>query len=77
MFKILDTLKVGDFLSITVEGNCSELKNGSNLKDRSGNVYNIISIGMMQLEDSHDISKKTSMLISPASINIGEELFIA
>ena len=76
MFKILDTLKVGEMLSITVEGNCSELKNGSSLKDRSGNVYSVVSIGMMQLDNPHDISNITSMLISPASINIGDELFV-
>lgn len=77
MFKILDTLKVGELLSITVEGNCEDLKNGNNLKDRFGNVYNIISIGMMQLNDPHDISNMTSMLISPATINKGEELYLA
>ena len=76
MLKILDTLKVGELLSITVEGNCADLKNGSNLHDRYGNTYNVVSIGMMQLHNPHDISNMTSMLISPATINKGEELFL-
>ena len=76
MFTILDTLKVGELLSITVKGNCENLKNGSSLRDHFGNIYNVVSIGMMQLNNPHDISNITSLLISPATLKKGEELFL-
>ena len=77
MFKIIDVFHVGEKLSITVEGNCSEIKNGSRLTDKKGNVYIVDAVGMTRYDDPKDISKVTTLLVTPVFIEKGSELFIA
>lgn len=77
MLKVLDILNVGNKLSITVEGKCEMLKNGSRLTDLNGNYYDVISVGMTRHDNPDDFSKKTNILVEPCNLKIGEELNIA
>ena len=77
MFKIIDVFHVGEKLSITVEGNCSEIKTGSKLTDTKGNTYIVDSVGMTRFEDPKDISNVTTLLVTPVLVEKGSELFIA
>lgn len=77
MVKVLDVFYVGEKLSITVEGNCSEIRNGSKLTDSKGNMYIVDSVGMTRYEDPKDISKVTTLLVTPVLVEKGSELFIA
>ena len=36
MFKVLDVFKISDMLSVTLDGKCEMLKNGTKLYDKSG-----------------------------------------
>ena len=77
MLKVIDMLKVGNMLSVTVEGNCVGLKNGSKLIDGSGKIYTVNSIGMASFKDAHDISKFTTLLVTPNTLEKGTDLSIA
>lgn len=77
MLKIVDIFKVGSLLSVTVEGNADGIKNGTRLVDKNGNEYTVISVGMAKYDDPHDISRYTTFLISPCSLEKGTELYTA
>ena len=77
MLKIVDIIRVGDMISITVEGNASEVKNGSKLYDKRGNIYAVVSVGMSKYIDPHDVSKFTTLLLMPCDLEKGMELFTA
>ena len=74
MLKIVDVMKIGEMLSVIVEGDCKELKNGSKLVDNMGNVYTVESVGMAIYDDPHDISKTTTLLVTPCTLEKGSEL---
>lgn len=46
MFKVLDVFKIGDMLSVTLDGKCEMLKNGTKLYDKSGRTYEVVSVAM-------------------------------
>lgn len=75
MFKVLDVFKMGDKLSVTLEGRCDSVKNGSRLSDKSGNIYEVVSVGMTRHNSPEDISKNTTMLITPCTLQKGNEVF--
>ncbi len=75
MFKVSDVFKIGDKLSVTFEGNCQELKNGTKLKDDKGNIFDVLSIGMTRYSEPADISKSTTALITPCNIEKGSVLY--
>lgn len=77
MFKVIDVFKIGENLSVTFEGKCDNLKNGSKLKDINGNIYNIISVGMTRYDTPEDISKSTTVLLSPCNLSEGNILYTA
>lgn len=77
MLKVVDMLKIGNMLSVTVEGNCAEIKNGSKLVDDNGKVYLVNSVGMASFENPHDISKLTTLLVTPDTLSKGTNLSIA
>lgn len=74
MLKIVDVMKIGEMLSVIVEGDCKELKNGSKLVDNMGNVYTVESVGMARYDNPHDISKTTTLLVTPCTLEKGSEL---
>ena len=77
MFEVLDTLKIGENLSVTLNGKCAELKNGSKVKDANGNMYNVISVGMTRFNNPTDISTSTTLLITHCNLKKGDKLYIA
>lgn len=77
MLKIVNSFKVGNMLSVTVDGNCDKIKNGSRLKDAAGNFYEVVSVGMTRYNNPKDISKSTTILIAPCTLEKDSELFIA
>ena len=42
MFKVLDVFKISDMLSVTLDGKCEMLKNGTKLYDKSGRTYEVV-----------------------------------
>ena len=77
MFKVLDVLKIGNMLSVTLDGKCELLKNGSKLTDGKGTVYEVVSVGMTRHDDPSDIAKSTTVLVKPCNLEKGNELYIA
>jgi hypothetical protein len=63
MYKVLDVFPIGIMLSVTLDGSCSELKNGSRLTDEEGNEIVVQSIAMTHNQDPSDIRKSTTILI--------------
>ena len=77
MFEVVEVFKIGDLLSVTLKGKCEKIKNGSKLEDESGNVYDVISVGMTRHDNPSDISLSTDVLMLPCDLEKGEKLFIA
>mgnify|MGYP004513104691 CR=1 FL=1 len=75
MFEVMDVLKIGNKLSVTLQGKCEDIKNGSKLKDGKGNIYNVVSVGMTRYNNPTDIEKSTSILITPCTLLKGEQLY--
>lgn len=77
MFKVLDVFKIGDMLSVTLDGKCEMLKNGTKLYYKSGRTYEVVSVAMTRYNDPSDIAKSTTVLLKACDIETGSELFIA
>ncbi len=71
MIRVLDVFKIGDVLSVTLEGRCDKIKNGSVLTDDAGNHYNVVSVAMPEHGDPSDFSKSTTVLITPCTLQKG------
>ncbi len=76
MLKVMDVFRIGNKLSITIEGDGSGIKNGSEVKDKNGNKYRIVSVAMTRHNSPHDISQNTTLLVTNGNIVKGDELFI-
>lgn len=76
MLKVLDILPVGSMLSLTLEGDCSKISNGSQLIDNLGNKIKVISVAMTRYENPSDISKYTTVLVDFCKIEKGCELSV-
>ncbi len=76
MLKVLDVFEVGTKLSVTLEGECENVFNGSHLIDDKGNIIIVESIAMIRHKNPSDIKKSTTVLIEQCSIEIGTELFM-
>lgn len=50
MFKVLDVFKIGDMLSVTLDGKCEMLKNGTKLYYKSGRTYEVVSVAMTRYD---------------------------
>lgn len=77
MYKVIDVYKIADMLSVTLDGNCAMLSNGSKLKDDNNNVYNVVSVAITKHNNPSEISKNTTVLITPCNLEKGTNLFIA
>lgn len=77
MFKVLDVFKIDDMLSVTLDGKCETLKNGTKLYDKSGRTYEVVSVAMARYNEPLDIAKSTTVLLKACNIETGAELFIA
>lgn len=76
-YEVINSLILGDNLAVTVGGKCEDIKNGSIIKDESGNSYRVISVGMPHHADPKDIGVKTELLIEGNNSNIGKVLIIS
>lgn len=77
MIKVTDIFPIGDMLSVTLEGMCENITNGSKLIDSSGNEIVVISVAMTRYEDPSDINKMTAVMINNCQLKKGTELSIA
>ena len=77
MLKVLDVFPIGNMLSVTLEGSCDSLKNGSKLVDNSGNVIVVVSVAMTRHENPTDINKSTTVMVNSCKLKKGAELSIA
>lgn len=77
MYRVLDVFPIGEMLSVTLEGCCDKLANGSRLVDGDGNVIVVRSVAMTRYDNPSDISKSTTILIDSCPIDKGTELSIA
>ena len=76
MFKVLDVFPIGNMFSVTLEGSCDSLKNGSRLTDSNGNTVIVVSVAMTRYKDPADISKNTTVMVDSCQFKKGSELFI-
>lgn len=77
MLKVLDVFPIGNMLSVTLEGSCDDLKNGSKLIDSSGNAITVVSVAMTRHENPADINKSTTVMVNSCQLQKGAELSIA
>lgn len=77
MLKVLDVFPIGNMLSVTLEGYCDSLKNGSKLVDSNGNVVDVVSVAMTRHENPTDINKSTTVMVKSCRLEKGTELSIA
>ena len=75
MFEVMDVFKIGNKLSVTLQGKCEDIKNGSKLKDTKGNIYDVVSVGMTRYNNPSDMAKSTSILITPCTLIKGSQLY--
>ena len=74
MLRIIDISNVGNYISVTVEGNADKIHNNYKLIDEYGNMHTVISVGLEKYNDPHDISKYTTFLTEPCSLKVGTKL---
>ena len=77
MLKVLDVFKIGTMLSVTLEGKCENISNGSKLIAPDGNVITVSSVAMTRHNNPSDMQKSTTVLIDACDIQKGNELSIA
>lgn len=77
MLKVLDVFPIGNMLSVTLEGSCDSLKNGSKLIDSNGNAIVVVSVAMTRHENPTDINKSTTVMVNSCQLKKGTELSIA
>ncbi|WP_432650149.1 hypothetical protein [Huintestinicola sp.] len=77
MLKVLDVFPIGNMLSVTLEGSCDSLKNGSKLVDSNGNSITVVSVAMTRFDDPTDINKSTTVMVDACPLQKGAELSIA
>ena len=77
MLKVIDIFRMGDKLSVTIEGKCEQLKNGSKLIGNDNRIYEVISVAMTRNNNPEDFSKTTTVLMPFCDIKAGTEFRIA
>ena len=77
MFKVIDVLKLGDRLSVTVSGNGQGIRNGTKLTDRKGLTVTVESVAMTRPEETRRIGESTTVLVPACDIKPGSELYTA
>lgn len=74
MYKVLDVFRIADMLLVTLEGNCEMLSNGSKLADDNNKIYDVVSVAMPEYKNPSDISKSTTILVTPCDLKKGVNL---
>lgn len=77
MLKVLDVFPIGTKLSVTLEGECREIHNGSKLIDSNGNIIIVNSVAMTRHDNPEDFKKSTTVLVDSCNVKKGCELSIA
>lgn len=75
--KVLDVFRIGDKLSVTLEGTYEEIKNGSKLIGSDDTEYEVISVAMTNNDNPSDFPKVTTVLMPDCGIERGFDLHIA
>ena len=76
MLEVLDVYKIGTKLSMTLDGACENIKNGTKLTDSHGNIIIVDSVAMTKNSMPSDINKSTTILVNKSDVSKGEELSI-
>lgn len=74
MLKVLEVFPIGAMLSITLDGACDGLHNGSKLIDQNGHEITVESVAMIQNDNPKDFAKSTTILVKRCDIEKGDEL---
>jgi len=77
MLKVIDVFPVGTMLSVTLDGACEKLHNGSRLLDKDGNEIIVTSVAMTRNDNPEDFGASTTILVKRCAIQKGSELSIA
>ena len=75
--KVIDVLTIGKMMSVTLEGACDGISNGTRLVDGNGNIVIVQSVAMTRYENPTDIKKNTTILVNSCDIHKDSELSIA
>lgn len=74
MLRVLDVFPIGTMISVTLEGACEKLRNGSHLLDANGNEIIVASVAMTRNNSPADIGKSTTILVKQCDLEKGAEL---
>ena len=77
MLKVLEVFPIGAMLSITLDGACEGLHNGSKLIDQNGHEITVESVAMTRNDNPEDITKSTTILLKRCDVEKGAEFKIA
>ena len=77
MLKVLDIFPIGNMFSVTLEGPCENIKNGSRLVDDGGNTVVVVSVAMTRHDTPSDINKSTTVLVESCNFHKGSELSVS
>lgn len=63
-YKVLDTLKVGNNTSVTIEGKGENLQNQMLIFDSDNVAHTLLSVAMTEGIDAENIGRQTTILVA-------------
>ena len=76
MFKIIDVFRIGNKLSVTLEGQCDKLRNGSMLTNQKGITEKIDSIAMVNSRINDYLRNSVIVMMPLCDIHKGDQLHL-
>ncbi len=69
IYNVLKTLTIGNNTAVVVEGPGELLRNGIGILDENGKPYEVLSVGMDNIDNTEDLPEKTSLLLNGSFIS--------
>ena len=76
MFKILNILNIGNIYCVSVEGDIQLLRNGLQLHDENGNIFEIETVAMPHYHKRENYKKYAEIVLIGDIEKIGKTLFL-
>lgn len=76
MFNIVKKICLGKVCCVSVEGDVRLLRNGLELTDEKGNIFDIETVGMPHYRNNTDFCKCAELVLQGDMENIGGSLFL-
>lgn len=74
MYEVIDIYPIGNNLAVTLQGLCNDIKIDSKLQDSEGNMYTVVSVGMVGFSEVENVLKSTEVLVQPNTMTKGTRI---